>query len=529
LRRSTAFLLFTLLLPLAAGAAPGDCGTVIIPVDSDVETFNPILDNNDAAGITSGLMYMGLIWINRFQQIDWSRSLASAITTPDSGRTYDVTLRPWIWSDGTPVTSADVAYTLHQIKDWNSGTYGGVPGMIKSLAVWNATHFKIVLTRRVNPQWFIYNGLSQLVPLPSHDWSRYNLDQLWQMQSTPEFFKTVDGPLALRRLDVDQDVLMVPNPNYPGPKTHFQQLILRFMHGDGAAVQMVETGDLDVAPLPMSLWKTARSLPGVHVEFLDPRQTYYHIWLNFRNPDAAFFHDVRVRQAIEDSIDQRAMIDLLFHGNGAPNLLPLVQADAPFLAPALRQGHYPTGYDPACAAELLRQAGYARGPDGIMEKNGKRLSFTTLIPGDSEQSQMMAEILVEQLRTAGIEMKLHVMEINALLNKIFDGGTDWQASYLYRTVGAYPTGEADFATNGVSNVGGYSDPEMDRLIDASMFQPGLTDLYKFEFYVSAQVPTIFDITPPNAVLVRNRLHGVNEFYDPTEQLAPEQLTCTKDD
>lgn len=520
-------LLALLLGPSApATAAPGDCGTVIIPVDADVESFNPILATTDAAGIATGLMYMGLIWINRFQQIDWSRSLASAITTPDSGRTYEVTLRPWIWSDGTPVTTADVAYALRQIEVWGPGTYGGVPGLIKSFTVRDARHFEIVLTHRVNPQWFIYNGLTQLAPLPFHDWSRYSLDQLWQMQSTPAFFKTVDGPLALRRLDVDQDVVMVLNPAYPGPKPHFQQLILRFMHSDGAAVRMVETGDLDIAPLPMALWPIARNLPGVHVEFLDPRDVYYHIYLNFRNPDAAFFQDIRVRQAMEDSIDQQAMIDLLFHGHGSPNLAPLTPDEGPFLAPALREGHYPTGYNPGGAAQLLRQAGYVRGRDGIMEKNGKRLSFTALIPGGSDQSEMMAEILVEQFRAAGIEMKLHEMDINQLINKFISGGPDWQAAYIYRSVGTYPTGEADFATNGVANAGGYSDPEMDRLVDASISQPGLQGLYAYELYAIAQVPAIFDMTPPNAMLVSNRLHGVNAFYDPAGQVAPEQLTCT---
>jgi peptide/nickel transport system substrate-binding protein len=526
LLRSTAFCLFTLLLPAPAGAAPGDCGTVIIPLNADVESFNPMLTPTDSASTIAGLMYQGLIWINRFQQIDWSRSLASAITTPDSGLTFQVTLRPWIWSDGAPVTTADVAYTLRQIQQWNYGTVGGVPGMVKSFTVRDATHFDIVLTHRVNPQWFIYNGLTQLVPLPAHDWARYNLDQLWQMQSTPAFFKIVDGPLALRRLDIDQEAVMVPNPAYPGPKPHFQQLILRFMHGDGIAVRMAETGELDIAPLPMALWKIARNLPGVHVEFLDPRATYYHIFLNFQNPAVAFFRDLRVRQAIEDAIDRQAMINLLFHGHGTPVLAPLSPSQWLFLPPALRQGHYPAGYNPARAAQLLAQAGFVRGPDGIMAKSGKKLSFTTLIPGGSDQNEMMGEILAGQLRAAGIEMRLQVLDISQVEAKLNGGGSGWQAAYMYRSVQAYPTGEADFATNGVINPGGYSDPEMDRLIDASINEPGLAGLYAYEDYASAQVPVVFDITAPNAVLVRNRLHGVNDFYDPAGQLAPEQLTCT---
>lgn len=138
---------------------------------------------------------------------------------------------------------------------------------------------------------------------------------------------------------------------------------------------------------------------------------------------------------------------------------------------------------------------------------------------------MMADMIVEQLRAVGIEMRLQQFDIAQVVARVYGGGPDWEASYLYTIGGGYPSGEFDFATNGATNAGGYSDPQMDRLITASITQPGLGALYEYEVYASAQVPAIFDIAPPNAGLVRNRLHGVNKFYDPAGQLAPEQLTC----
>jgi peptide/nickel transport system substrate-binding protein len=525
-KRTACFLVLLLVSASPAIAAPGDCGTVIIPVDNNIDGFNPMMTSTFAGDTAAGLMYMGLIWVNRFQQIDWSRSLASAIKTPDAGLTFQVTLRPWHWSDGTPVTTTDIAYSLKLLQDWDFSNAGGMPGIVKTFTARDATHFDLVLTHRVNPLWFIFNGLSALSPMPAHDWRRFSNDQLWQKQTTPTFFKTVDGPMMLGRLDVGQDAVMVPNPEYPGPKPHFRQLILNFMHSDGSGVQMVETGEMDIAPLPMTLLKTARNLPGVHMEFLAPRATYYHMFLNFRNPDVAFFRELDVRKAIEDALDRDGMNRLLFQSYGTPILAPLDPSEAQFLAPSLRAGHYPAGYDPPHAAALLRHAGYVPGRDGIVQKNARRLSFTALIPSGSNESLMMAEMIVEQLRAVGIEMKLRQYDATQVIARVYGGGADWQAAYLYTIGGGYPSGELDFATDGARNAGGYSDPEMDRLINASITQPGVEGLYDYEAYASAQVPAIFAIAPPNVVLVRNRLHGVNDFYDPAGQLAPEQLTCT---
>jgi peptide/nickel transport system substrate-binding protein len=526
-RKRTAFLLSTLLLnPLQALAAPGDCGTVIIPTDSDITTLNPMLSQNDADTQAAQLMYMGLIWINRFQQIDWSRSLASAITTLDTGKVYQVTLRPH-WSDGVAITSADIAYDLRLMRQlYQSAGNGGMPGIIKSLIVRDPTHFDIVLSHRVNPRWFITNGLAQLLPLPARDLARYSIDQLQQMQSTPGFFKIVDGPLKISRMDVGQDLVLVPNPDYPGPAPHFRQLIFRFIESDNSALQMIEASELDIAPLPLALWNAMHNILGVQIEFLDPRAIYYHMFLNFNNPEVTFFHDVEVRPAMQDAIDQQAMINLLFHGHGMKTLAPLDPSQAAFLAPALQAGHYPVGYDPVRAETLLRADGYAAGPDGIMVKNGKRLSFTSLIPSGSTQSLLMAEMVKAQLRAMGIEMNLRQLDINQLVAEVYGGAPGWQTAYLYTIGGGYPTGELDFATGGALNAGGYSDPEMNQLIQASIDEEGMDHLYTYEVYASAQVPVIFGIAPPNVVfLVRNRLHGVNQFYDPAGQLAPEQLTC----
>jgi peptide/nickel transport system substrate-binding protein len=536
---------FTALAAALAGAplahadapAPDNCGTIVIPTgvgvssSADVTSMNPLLVTSLYNQQAASLLYQPLIWLNASTaQIDWSRSIASAVTTPDNGTTYDVTLRPWHWSDGVPVTTADVAYTFRLIKAFGT-TYagygaGGMPDIVKSLDIISPTQFRVVLTHRVNPTWFIYNGLSQLSPLPEHSWGQYTTDQIFQTQSSPSFFNVVDGPMKAVRLDIGLDLVLVPNPAYEGPKVHFDRLIFKFLDSTGAALQGVEAGDLDMANAPLSLWGAVQHLPGLKLTILPPGNDYNEIVLNFRNKQVPFFRDVRVRQAMADAIDQDEMVKLIDHGLGVAIYAPIVPVPPTFLSPEMKAGHYPVGYDPAKARALLREAGYSPGPDGIMQKDGEKLSFTYLMLTGDPLIQQIAEVTQAGLAKIGIQMKVREIEFNQMLALLNNPQADWQAAALAESDGGYPSGEELFGTGSAMNQGGYSDPEMDRLIKASTEAPGLSGLYAYENYASAQQPVIFQEREQTVILSRDNLHGVKSFVDAAGNYYPDQLTCT---
>jgi peptide/nickel transport system substrate-binding protein len=513
----------------------GDCGTIVLPTGAgqagsdDLTSFSPLFSNTAYNAEASWLLYPNLLWINRFASIDWSRSLATAVTTTDN-TTFTITMRPWHWSDGVPVTANDVAYGFSLIKklgpEWPGYGGGGLPDIVKSLTVLSPTQFQVITTHSVNPTWFIYNGISALGPLPEHAWKQYTLDQLFQLQSTPSLYDVVDGPLKLAKFDVGLDAVFVPNPGWEGPKMHFSRLVFRFLQGDGAAVQGVESGDTDEAELPAALYNAVGNFPGVHVEVL-PQAAYQNVTnLNYNNPDVAFFKDVRVRQAMEDSIDQEAIIHGLEHDHGDPAYGPVLHTMTQFLTPDMLKGIYPVGYDPAKSRALLAQAGYTPGPDGIMQKDGKRLSFTYLEETGTGTVTELDEIVQADLKKVGIEMKIKQMEFNQMLALMAGHPTGWDATGTGEPVAFYPSGEGEYATGAFQNMGGYSDPTTDKLIQENINQPGIEHLYAYETYVSAQQPGIWEPRQRPVILVNNRLHGMNEFIDPIGMYAPDQLYCT---
>ena len=441
-----------------------------------------------------------------------------------------MTLRRWHWSDGVPVTTADVAYTFGLIKAFGTNYVGygagGMPDIVKVLRIISPTQFQVVLKHPVNVTWFTYNGLGQLLPLPAHSWGKYTLDQIWQNQSSPGFFNVIDGPLFAQRLDIGLDLVMVPNPHFEGPKLHFDRLVFKFLESDGAAVQGVEAGDLDMANVPDALWNAVQHLPGVSIVTLPPDELFNEIVMNMKNPNVPFFRDVRVRDAMADAIDQEGMVKLIDHGFGQVIYGPVPPVAPTFFSSAMRAGHYPVGYNPAKARALLIAAGYAPGPDGILQKDGKKLSFTFLmLTGDALIAQM-TEIIQSDLAKIGIQMKVHEIEFNQLVALLNNPKADWQAAGLGETVTGYPTGEELFATNSFQNSGGYSDPTMDRLIDESTDMPGLNGLFAYEDYASAQQPVIFFEREQISVLVRAHLHGMRNFVDGVGQYYPDQLYCT---
>lgn len=517
-------------VPLSHARAQ-ECGTIILPTgigetsSADVTSFNPLFSDSAYNQEAAALLFPALVWVNRFAQIDWSRSLASSITTPDD-RVFTITLRNWHWSDGVAVTAGDVAYEFALIKqygpDWPGYGQGGLPELVQSMNVVSPTQLRVVLKHAVNPTWFIYNGLAVLQPLPQHVWGRFTLDQMFQMQSTPEFFSVVDGPVKVQSLAIGLDAVFVPNPDYDGPKLYFSRLVFKFLQGDGAAIQGVESGDTDAAMLPPTLWNSVQGVPGIHTEVLQQTDFANVILLNFKNPAVGFFEDVRVRQAIEDAIDQKTMIALLFHGAGNVAYGPVPADLQGFLPPGGLGG----GYDPARARALLQEAGFTPGADGILQRRGVRLSFTYLEPAGSNALGEMDEFVQSNLRAVGIEMKIHTMDFNQMLALMAGPPGGWQAGGVGMPALPYPSGEGQFATGAGQNFGGYSDAVMDRLIAANVNSPGLDKLFAYEEYVGAQLPVIFFAGAKPVVVVRDRLHGMGDFVDPAGQFAPDQLRCS---
>jgi peptide/nickel transport system substrate-binding protein len=428
-----------------------------------------------------------------------------------------------------PVTADDAAYAFEAIKQlghiYQNYDAGGVPDLVRELKVLNAHQFEIRTTRPVNPVWFELNGLNGIIPLPRHVWKNMSTDEMWRRQSDPTLFAVGDGPYRLERMVLSRYISLVRNPRFGGKPGTVPRIVIDFLQG-ADAFQAFSSGEVDASDLPFALVDKARLLPGVAVIATHPAFLYLTLTLNYGNDDAAFFRDVRVRQAMADAIDQAGMVRVIFHGFGTPLHGAVPPLPPTFLSPDARAGRFPVGYDPGRARALLAASGFTPGADGMLQKNGRRLGFTALLSIGGTSGPQIAQFIQRDFAAVGIDMRIKQMEFNQMLALAFGPKQGWQAEFISWTIEGFPDGQQNFSSRGSENMGHYSDPTMDRLVDAVNFSGGTQALDAWQDYTAAQQPVIFFSDGYIPVIVRAGIAGARDMINPDGALYPEELTIT---
>lgn len=524
------------LLPLQAGAADSSdsgCGTVVLPPGigqsdpSAVTSLNFLLTSSIYNTEAMFQIYRPLVWLDRNVNYDPAMSVASAVVTTDGGQTWHLTIKPWLWSDGVPLTANDVVFTFDLIRRIGPGyvsyNIGGIPDLLDHVVALSPHEVEIRLTRRVNPEWFLRLGLGNgILPLPEHIYRGLDLIALRARQTDPKLFAVSDGPFLLKEWQLGRHLTLVPNPRFGGEHPKIKRLVLDFLQG-GNALQSLRANEIDGANVPFQLWDLARALPGFHTEPLGGPFGYMSIILNFRSQHAPFLNDVRVRQAIASAIDQKEIIALAWHGQSSEIHGPVPVAMRSFLSPQAKAGYADLQYNPAHARALLDEAGWEPGPDGIRAQGGQRLAFGVEVSAGIASRLVELQVVQRNLQAVGIEMSLREVEFNELLSTLNGNGHDWDSIVLGWTITSYPDSQQFFSTDGAANYGHYHDPRMDALNEAVISGAGNQALYAAQDYAAEQQPFIFLPEGHYSAMTRDGLRGITEMSSPTGTWAPELL------
>ncbi|WP_433578969.1 ABC transporter substrate-binding protein [Nocardia brasiliensis] len=132
--------------------------------------------------------------------------------------------------------------------------------------------------------------------------------------------------------------------------------------------------------------------------------------------------DPAVRQALLPAIDRKQLVDTVLGPQFKPATSVLASS-----TPGYRDFSARLAYDPAKAKALLDQAGWVPGGDGIRVKDGARLSFSVLFSQVFAGNQAIIELVQQQLRQIGVELKLDLVSIAETTAR--QGTTDFDASY----------------------------------------------------------------------------------------------------
>ena len=322
------------------------------------------------------------------------------------GMSVMVKLRPDLkWADGVPVTAHDLAFTAKVGRDPNSGfantrTWGRVDRVDVVDEYTAVLHMNEVYAQADQVPGMLPEHIEGPIYAAAKGPGDYITHSVYnRAPTTPGLW---NGPYMVTAFNNGSGIVLEPNPYWPGTKPGFKKIVFRTVDNTASLLATLEAGDVDMVPgegmgltVDQAL-AVAKQQPDRFNYIFKPALTYDHIDLKLDNPILA---DVRVRRALLLAIDRKTMNDRLFDGKfpiADSWVSPLEHIHSDDVA------RYP--YDPARARQLLAEAGWRPGADGICRNgSGEKLSFVFGTTSGNKLRDLMQQVIQSQWKSVCIE------------------------------------------------------------------------------------------------------------------------------
>ena len=354
--------------------------------------------------------------------------LAESWEESADGKTWTYTLRPdLVWSDGTPLTANDVAYTFNRILEgrYEQRNYGNYVRNITSV---EATDDRTVVMTVSAPS-PIMERLAVYI-LPEHVWSGVDAKAVKSFANEPEGEPLVgSGPFLVAERRTGQFIRLVANDSYYAGRPKVDELVFRIYNNPDALGQALIKGEVDFATgLTADVFSTLEGQEGI-TTYAGDYSGFNELAFNMGAATAdgkpigdgnPHLQDQQVRLAISHAIDRQQMVDKILNGYGTPGSTII-----PPLYTTLHIDPATQTYDPALANQILDDAGYAMGPDGVrVGPDGVPMKYRLFVRTDSDSSVKSGEYFKSYLAAIGIEAEIKPVDENALFEIIGRGEFD---------------------------------------------------------------------------------------------------------
>jgi peptide/nickel transport system substrate-binding protein len=275
------------------------------------------------------------------------------------------------------------------------------------------------------------------------------------------------GPFKIAGFRRGETLTLARNDQYWGPRAHLDQILIRLVPESDAELAALRNHEADlINPEPTAdLVNTIRRLPGIRSKAsstLGPE----HLLFNLRHPILA---ELAVRRAIATAIDTQQLVDRMARPVN-PNAQVLgnriwMTGQQPYQD---HSGGYGKGNIQA-AKQLLEQAGWALGADGVYAKNGKRLELRSSTFVEDPRRRLQGELLQAQLADAGIQLSLPNTTLRTLFGDWLPKGNFDIANFYWLGNPFAISGSQDiYRTGGGGNFGKFADPTIDALFQQAI-------------------------------------------------------------
>jgi peptide/nickel transport system substrate-binding protein len=391
---------------VALASEPQSGGSLTVALWQEPESLNPFTAIQTVSRIVRGQTLEGLWAVT--PEGEYVTALAAEVPTPANegvspdGTEVTVRLQPGLtWQDGHPVTSQDIVFTWQVImNDANPVSSRSGYDQIEAIDTPDETTAVLRFKQPYAPYLTLFSSSIGHAVLPSHYFDGNSDIAKSDFNRKPEG----TGPFMVERWNSASDITLVKNPNYrENGKPYLDTLIFKFVPSREVATAQLQSGEVD------AMWNLIENqIPqlenaaGLKLS-ISPAPDLEYLGLNLNNPaDLSQPHpilgDPKVRQALSLAINKTVLADKLLYGRArvATSAIPLGWA-ADDTIPA-------SAYDPERASQLLEEAGWLLGSDGIRSKDGQKLSLTIMTTTGAELRLLAQQVIQEQLRVVGIEL-----------------------------------------------------------------------------------------------------------------------------
>ena len=466
--------------------------------------------------------------------------LAEKIDVSPDAKVYTFTLKKGLtFSDGHPLTSADVLFTYQRAVDKRTGSYWRArllaldgateygdqkADTIKGLEALDGQTVKMTLTTP-DSTWLITIGdFAGLSILPKHILESTSPDQ---MQKAPFAFAPTPsaGAFVFSDWKQDQYLEIKRNETYTGgPKAKLDKIFCKALSQEDVGIAQLEKGEIDLMTVSVTEADRLRKNPTLTVVSVPSPSVSFLAY----NLDKPYLKDKRVRQAMAYALDREGIVKEILKGEATLVNSTIIGPDWM----GIPEGLNPYKYDPNKAKQLLKDANWDNGQHLILPYSTGNKIDDALVP-----------ILQQQFKDVGITLDLQTVDGAELNRRTFTIATQQKAGdFDVRLIGGGvfrtdPNVSAKYMetvafTPAGANYGHYSNPKVDDLfkqgratIDKVQRKKIYTDL---ALILNDEMPWVY-LWSPNSIHVYNkRLQGFKPpSYATHEVWNAEEWSVTK--
>ena len=443
-----------------ASEAPRRGGQLVTTVRAEPRSFNRITVRTQSADLLSALTQARLVRVNRstFELEPW---LAERWESSLDGLTHTFYLRDGLkWSDGTPLTAEDVAFSFR------AGTDEKVSALASTLlAGGKPISASVVDPRTVRVSFAGPSGpglrmLDALPIVPRHKlesaYSSGTFAEAWSMQTPPADIVGA-GPFVFSAYEPGQRVVLDRNPHYwrkaadGTPLPYLDRIVLEVVPDQNAELLRLQSGQSDLpqdairsedyVPVRRSEEQGALKLVELGVS-LDADALWFCLKPEAKKKDARFAFSSRkeFRQALSHAVDREAFAQTVFLGEAVPVWGTITSGNTTWFNPSLTR--YP--HDVAKAKALLSSIGLMdRNNNGVVEdERGTEARFTVITQRGLGWYERGLTVIGEAAKQIGVAFDVAPLENGAMIQRML--ACDFDAIYMRVLTDPEPASNLDF-------------------------------------------------------------------------------------